>query len=54
MNCFFSNRILTNQNNFAETDLQDQVEGSLNMGPTYETVVARAQLALVSTPSIIS
>ncbi len=32
---------------FTESDLQEQVEGSLNMPATYETVVARAQLALV-------
>ena len=32
----------------SETDLRDQVEGSLNMHPSYETVVTRAQLALVS------
>ena len=34
----------------SETDLRDQVEGSLNMHPSYETVVTRAQLALVSSP----
>ena len=33
---------------FAEDDLKEQVEGSQNMPDTYETVVARAQLALVS------
>ncbi len=31
-----------------EADLKEQVEGSLNMSATYETVVTRAQLALVS------
>ena len=31
-----------------EADLKEQVEGSHNMPDTYETVVARAQLALVS------
>ena len=31
-----------------EVDLKEQVEGSHNMFDTYETVVARAQLALVS------
>ena len=31
-----------------ESDLREQVEGSLNMPPTYETVKARAQLAQVS------
>lgn len=32
----------------SDIDLQEQVEGSLIMPPTYETVVSRAQLALVS------
>ncbi len=31
----------------AEADLKEQVEGSHNMSDTYETVVARVQLALV-------
>ena len=38
-------------NVISESDIQDQVEGSLDMPSTYETVVARAQLALVSKPS---
>ena len=33
----------------ADIDLQGQVEGSLLMPPAYQTVVSRAQLALVST-----
>ena len=32
----------------SESDLREQVDGSLDMPASYETVVARAQLALVS------
>jgi len=35
-----------------ETSLRERMEGCLHMPPTYDTVVCRAQLALVSLPTV--
>ena len=37
----------------SETNLKEQVEKSLNLPPTYETLVSRAQLASVSNTSLL-
>lgn len=38
---------------FVEANLKEQVEKSLNLPPTYETLVSRAQLASVCSLKIL-